>query len=206
MIKLVNLSTIHKGKEVRVMKQLNYIVLDMETTGVDILLDEPIQIFMGAAEERGEKIKDELFLYCCGERKISQGAQNVHGISWEYLLNNGIHAEEAATLVTSFVWNHQPAILVGQNIISFDFPILWNWLARYTPGRFKHPPVCGLLDTMHLANMALGGTRWRKLEALAMELGVPLPEGNLHDAREDGRLTWKVFQELEKKRELLQRQ
>ena len=180
------------------MKQITYIVFDLETTGVDILVDEPIQIFLGATTGKEEEIETSLFFKCYGERRISQGAENVHKISWEELLKEGIPAKEGVGRILHFTKFLSPMLFVGHNAISFDLPMLWNWLQRYGQGRFKHPSVCGVYDTMHMANVVLGGTKWRKMESLAMELGIPLPPGDLHDAREDGMLTWKIFQKLSK--------
>ncbi len=180
------------------MKKLNYITFDLETTGVNILIDEPVQIYMGVAKGIEKEIEDELLVYTYGDVVMTQGAQNVHKISWEYLQKNGRPAREVAPLVQRFIWDHQPAFLVGQNCLSFDFPMLWNWFSKHFPGKFKHPPVAGIYDTMHMANVVLGGSRWKKLEVIGMELGIPF--GDLHGAREDGKLTWRIFQELEKLR------
>ena len=182
------------------MQKMNYIVFDLETTGVDILVDEPIQIFLGVARGKEEEIERELLLHCFGERKISQGAQDKHGISWEKVQEIGVPAKQAAVGVLEFTRYCTPMIFVGHNAIGFDLPMLWNWLARYGKGMFRHPSACGVYDTMHMSNVVLGGTKWRKMESLAMELGIPLPSGDLHDAREDGMLTWKIFQKLEEKR------
>ncbi len=182
------------------MQKMNYIVFDLETTGVDILVDEPIQIFLGVAGGKEEEIGDSLFFKCYGERRISQEAENVHKISWEELLKEGIPAREGVGRILHFTRFLSPKLFVGHNATSFDLPMLWNWLQRYGKGKFRLPAVCGVYDTMHMANAVLGGTKWRRLENLAMELGIPLPSGDLHDAREDGMLTWKIFQKLEERR------
>lgn len=168
-----------------------FIVFDLETTGVDILVDEPLQVYLGAVKE-GE-IEEELLLYCSAFRPCSEGALNVHGLSPEVLKERGaVTPNFAAGRINNFIWNHQPAALLGHNCISFDYPMLWNFLARYTGGRFKHPPVCQVYDTMHLFNAVKGGRKWMKLKLMAEALGVEVPEG-LHDARVDGLLTWRSF-------------
>jgi len=177
------------------MKETSYITFDLETTGLDIIEDEPIQIYLGAAWGKKGKIADEFLALCYGDQRISPGAQAVHGISWESLQANGKPAHELTGEVSKFIWAHQPAILVGHNCLSFDFPMLQNWFSKYVVGRFKHAPMCGILDTMHLANMVLGGRKWRKLDKLAKELEIDLPE-DLHDARTDGRLTWEICKVL----------
>lgn len=172
---------------------MNFIVFDLETTGLSILKDEPVEVYMGVGREEG--ISDELLLYTFGRAQMSEEAQRVHGITPETLKQIGKPAGQAAKEVNAFVWRHWPVCLVGHNVLSFDFPMLQNWLARYTAGKFKHPPVAGVLDTMHLAGEYFGTKKWFRLALAAEKLGLSVP-GDLHDARADGRLTWEVFKVL----------
>ncbi len=180
------------------MKPLWYLPFDLETTGLDITRDEPIQIYMGAARKDGE-IKDEILLHCWGTQEISPGAEKVHGFSMERIKEIGEPARLVTPKLTKFIWNHQPAILICHNGISFDFPMLQNWFVRYTEGRFKHPPIAGIYDTMHMSNIILGGTKWRKLEVLAQVLEIPTKD--LHDAKTDVEVMWRCFLKLEKMRQ-----
>lgn len=174
---------------------MRYIIFDLETTGLNTAKDEPVQVFMGSAEPDYSLFVEELQIYCYGRAKHTSEAEKVHGLSRDWLQKHGVPASSAAKQVTEFIWRNQPCILVGHNAMNFDYPMLHNWLGRYIPGRFKHPPWCGVLDTMHLLNAFRGGRKWARLDVAAKFLDIPISR-DLHDAREDGLLTWKIFRRL----------
>lgn len=180
------------------MRDLNYVVFDLETTGLDITEDEPIQLYFGAFGDKG--FRGELFLHSYGLRRISSGAEAVHGISWEILHEIGEPAHQVVIEITSFLWKYQPLALVGWNALNFDFPMLQNWLSRHGIGRFRHVPCVKVIDTMHLFGAYFHERKWTQLQLAARRLGLVVPE-KLHDARADGRLLWEIWKELRKRTE-----
>ena len=172
----------------------HFVVFDLETTELDILVAEPVQIYLATGTPEGG-LRDELVIHTYGNRPIQPGAEAVHGLSLAHLKKIGMAAPVATGRVLDYFWKHQPLCLLGHNALSFDFPILQNWLQRYGQGRFRHAPCCEIYDTMHLCCAHFQTKKWFKLAAAATALEIEVPEG-LHDAKVDGRLTWEVFKKL----------
>jgi DNA helicase II / ATP-dependent DNA helicase PcrA len=178
---------------------MKYTVLDLETTGVSTLKDEPVQIAAITFEViKGVYMETQsLDTLIIPGVAISEGAAKVHGISMKKARSEGLAIPIAVPLILNYFWKAQPCALIGYNLINFDLPMLWNWLAKYNPSRFKFPPVSLVYDVMFMVQSFLGARKWPKLEAAAKALNVPLPKENLHDAFVDVELTWAVFRALE---------
>lgn len=178
---------------------MRVIVFDLETTGIDTLQDEPVQLAAEVYEVSDLRYRQVggLALLIRPVVPIHPKAAEVHGLTMEILAEKGgLPPTEAAKRWHSLVWEHYPASLAGYNIINFDFPILAKFLANYTPGKFKFPPVVDLTDVMFLYCRHQKQRKWPRLEAAAKTLGVPLPKLSLHDARADVTLTWRVLARL----------
>ena len=179
------------------MQEKHYVVFDLETTGLDICKDEPIQLFFAEGDIETGELKDELLLHCYGEQPISREATAIHGFKIDWLKENGIKAVHAANTVINYMWKHQPLAFVGHNCMNFDFPMLQNWLRNYGSGAFRHAPCCEIYDTMHLCCVHFEQRKWMRLAIAAQSLGIEVPT-DLHDARTDGALCWKIFCALKK--------
>ena len=174
---------------------MNFLVLDLETTGIDTRRDIPIQLAWNVYDK-------DFRLKAAGQSLVNSGVgvtpfiENLTGISTKDLLAKGLKPSEVAKNYTNLVWNYQPLMLIGYNLINFDLPILQNFLANHNPGKFKFPPVTLVCDVMFLGRDYFGMRKWLKLSVIAKKLGISFDSDALHNALADVELTWKVFEKL----------
>lgn len=168
------------------------IVIDIETTGLDKLVDTPIQIAWQVLGI-GRKPFEEGSFYINPGIPLPSVITRLTGITQETLLQRGYGNGPAARKYMDLIWRLQPCTLVGHNLISFDYPILHNWMERFYSGRFKQPPIVKLVDTMHLASVKWKTRKWMKLEDCATRLEILFNKEQLHNAKEDVRLTTVVY-------------
>lgn len=173
---------------------MNYIVLDIETTGLSITKDSPIQI---AWEVRNEnyKLLEQSSIYV-KTHYLNPKITKITRITKEILEEEGLSSRDAANIYHSLLWKYYPAVLIGYNIVNFDFPMIQNWLTRHVPGRFKHPPSLGLQDVMFMCCVAFKDKKWPKLVDAGQRLKIDFSIESLHDAGADVNLTWKIFEKL----------
>ena len=179
---------------------MNYLTVDIETTGLNLISDLPIQFaYLGAKKApSGTWTTESDAFYIKSLRPIPEAASRVNRITDETLLRSGIPLGRAAEDYNKLVWSYQPVTLIGYNIINFDLPIIQNWLFDWNPKRFKHPPVEVVIDVMHLAGRHFKTKKWLKLSLAAQKLGIEFDEESLHDALVDVKLTWEVFKLLKR--------
>ena len=179
--------------------QLNVFIVDAETTGVDIRKDEPVQIAVGKIEGV-DKLKIDV-IYSQPHCPISPGAEQVHGFTRDKLREKeALRPDLAAQAFNGIIWYGQPALIVGYNILNYDWPLIQNWLKTNTRSPFHAPPCVGVLDIMFYAQAFLGTRKWPKLSDACSRLGVEMGGVPLHDARGDVYLTWKVWKALGKEK------
>ena len=167
------------------------IIIDIETTGLDKLLDTPIQIAWSTL--KGRKEVDKGSFYINPTNPIPAIITSITGITQKTLSTRGYGNGPATRKYMDLVWQFQPCTLVGHNLISFDYPILHNWMERYYSGKFKQPPIVSLIDTMHLASVKWKTQKWLKLEDCAKRLDILFNKEQLHNAIEDVKLTREVY-------------
>uniref|UniRef100_A0A6H1ZCZ3 Putative exonuclease n=1 Tax=viral metagenome TaxID=1070528 RepID=A0A6H1ZCZ3_9ZZZZ len=169
-----------------------HIVIDIETTGLDKLLDNPIQIaWIVLSDSKGQVGKGSFYIN--STNNLNPLITRLTGITQETLQTQGYANSVAAKKYMDLVSQYQPATLIGHNLISFDYPILHNWMERYFAGKFKQPPLVGLIDTMHLASVKFKTKKWLKLEDCAKRLEILFNREQLHNAIEDVKLTKEVY-------------
>jgi DNA polymerase III epsilon subunit-like protein len=81
-----------------------------------------------------------------GVSKWSPEAEKVHGLSLQYLEDNGVDREEAVTQIGNLVLNHwgpdTPLVLLGHNVVAFDLPFFKQlMLSEGIDLRFGHRHV-----------------------------------------------------------------
>lgn len=173
---------------------MNYVVLDVETTGLDITKDSPIQIAWEIHNEQYKLLEQKsIYIKTYG---LNPKITEIIGITPEILLEKGISPRDAANVYHSLLWRYYPVVLIGYNVVNFDFPLIQNWLVRQIPGRFKHPPSLGLQDVMFMCCVAFKDKKWPKLAAAGKRLKIKFNPEALHDARADVKLTWEIFKKL----------
>lgn len=175
---------------------MNYIILDIETTGLDVKKSLPIQLAYEVHNEHIQKEKGSFYLK--PEILVSEEIEKITGITNKMLFEQGISMLDGVSKYSAMIWRHQPCLLIGYNILNFDFPIIQNWLQEYVLGKFKHPPVYGILDVMQMASIHFKTRHWLKLSEAGRKLGVVFASESLHNAEIDVNLTWQIFEILEK--------
>lgn len=182
---------------------MHYVTFDLETTGVNICKDQPVQIaglvaWVDEAAKTWRLVREESFLVKLESMqvRINPKALEKHGITEEMAMDEGKDTWEAAEW-----WRAlgllRPVKLVGYNCLTFDYPMMVNFTERCSRQPiFKHPSLVGVVDVMHLVSPAFAG-KWPKLEFAAKKYEVEVPEGGrLHEALTDVRLTWGVYCKL----------
>jgi DNA polymerase III alpha subunit (gram-positive type) len=169
-----------------------YLIVDIETTGLNKLKDTPIQIAWQVLNNKRQKVGKGSY-YINPIKPISKTVIAITGIAQETLSARGYIDTVAANKYRQLVWKWQPCTLVGHNLIGFDFPILHNWLERFYSGPFKQPPIVALEDTMHMASIKWHTKKWLKLEECGRRLEILFNKEQLHNAEADVALTTAVY-------------
>ena len=163
------------------------IVLDTETTGIDPKNGDRI-IEIGCVEMLNHCMTGRSFhCYLNPERKVSQGAFEVHGLADAFLADKPRFAEIATDLVA--FWGD--ARLVIHNA-SFDVGFLDMEFARI--GMPPVPPA-HVLDTLALARRKHPGTT-NSLDALMGRYGIDRGRRVKHGALLDAEMLSEVYVEL----------
>ena len=119
----------------------NIIVLDVESTGLNTVSDDIVQI---AAIKYGKSgVTDQLDILVKPTKKVGDSFY-VHGFSDELLSKEGLSPEAALKILLNFI---QDSIIVGHNI-NYDMQIINSSLQRYGYEPIKN--VC-IYDTLDLA-------------------------------------------------------
>ena len=170
------------------MKRMRQIVLDTETTGLEVAQGHRI-IEIGCVELRNRRATGNHFQrYLNPERDIDAGARAVHGLSREDLAGKPRFAEIADEF-TQFVAG---AELIIHNA-SFDVGFLDAEFARL-PGQppLRIASLCQVLDTLGMARAMHPGQR-NNLDALCKRYGIDNSHRELHGALLDARILTDVY-------------
>ena len=166
---------------------MRHLVLDTETTGLSAKDGHRI-IEIGAVEMLNLSVTGRsLHLYINPERDIDVGAQDIHGLSSEFLADKPIFSD-ILTELTDFI---KDDFLVIHNA-PFDTGFL---NAEFS--RCGHPPLSmeRVIDTLPLARQKYPGAQ-ASLDALCRRFGVDNSHRDLHGALIDANLLASVFVEL----------
>lgn len=125
--------------------------------------------------------------------KFGVFAEGIHGLTPDYLEENGVSFEEGALQVKELLsryWEPKDDIrTVGQNVHLFDVPFLLDTLRR---GGQRISFGSRHLDTHSLA---MGTTRAHNTDAMLVAVGLDERIGH-HNALEDAKLTLEVFRKI----------
>lgn len=162
--------------------QDNYVVIDLEMTGLNAKMDKIIEL--GAVRVRDGK-KTEVFSAIINpQRKISEQITELTGITNE-MVEQG---EDEDAAITDFLKFLGEDILVGQNLI-FDYSFLKQWAVNH-----KLPLEKYAIDTLKLARKFLPKEQKKNLESLCGYFGIT--RQNAHRALDDAIETWQIFEKL----------
>lgn len=159
-----------------------YVVLDLEMTGLSAKTDHIIEI--GAVKIKDNHVVDTMECLVNPNCKIPTRIVELTGITDE-MTRNGRDKDEAIKELLEFI---EGQILVGQNI-AFDYSFLKQWAVNH-----KYPLEAKACDTLKLARVLLPAEQPKKLESLCEYFGIQRTRA--HRAIDDARETWQVFERL----------
>ena len=151
------------------------VVFDTETTG-GADYDEICQI--AAAEYVCGKPTRTLALYVCPTCEMNQWAENIHGLSMDFLSENGLAPEEAMRQFFEFVGEN--VLLVAHNA-GFDMRMLRQECAKFD--LMFAPQGLEICDTLALSRHLLPDLKCHALSHLIEVLRIDAV--NSHDALDD---------------------
>ena len=163
----------------------NYIIIDLETTGLNPEVDEIIEI--GAIKMTGHVCADIFSSLVLTEKPISSSVLSLTGITNEMIKDTGAPLYDVLLRLSSFLGSLP---IVGHNI-DFDRSFLLNSCAK-----------CGLplivnrcVDTMNLARKLVKDVENHKLNTLAERFGIDQTRSHrsISDCETTGRLYRKLI-------------
>ncbi len=162
------------------------VVIDTETTGLDYKNGDRI-IEVGCVELKNYVPTGKtLQFYCKSDKKISEGAKEIVGLSDEFFKNQ-----------KTFEENHQQMLdflkedtLIIHNA-SFDLGFINNELSLINKAALENP----IIDTVKLAREVLN-TRIANLDYLCRRFNIDLSDRAFHGALLDSHLLASVYLEL----------
>ena len=165
---------------------MRQIFLDTETTGLYHAQGHRV-IEIAAVEVLNRRLtKHHFHYYLNPDREIDQGAQEVHGISLEFLQDKPRFPDIAKELV---------AFIADSELIMHNAPFDVGFL-NCEFGLIEHPPVESLVfkvtDTLKIAKEMRPGQR-NSLDALCRHFGIDNSRRTLHGALLDAELLAVVY-------------
>lgn len=164
-----------------------YVVLDVETTGLSYLTNDIIEI--GAIHVLKHEPIAEFNCLVKSEKEIPESVKNVTGITEKDLLDNGCDLRVALIGLLEFISNKT---IVCHNV-GFDLNFIRNACRRE---KLEFPRIKNI-DTVILAKRKLKGVTDYKLTTIARELDVD--SVGAHRALRDCYITNEVFLKLNEK-------
>lgn len=159
-----------------------YVVLDLEMTGLSAKTDQIIEI--GALKIRDNQVIETMDCLVNPKCPIPTRVVALTGITDE-MVQSGEDKDEAIRKLLDFI---DGEILVGQNI-NFDYSFLKQWAVNH-----KRPLEAKACDTLKIARVLLPPEMPKKLESLCAYFGIE--RAREHRALDDALETWQVFEKL----------
>ena len=164
----------------------DYVLYDLETTGVSWNYDEVIEI--SAVKVRAGKIVDEFSELVNPGRRIPLQARMVNNISDDMVAE----APNFCEVLSRFLAFIGDDVLVGHNIHSFDMKFIYRDCERY----FDQTMTNDYVDTLKLAKIVFPAWKHRRLGDLAEYYGIST--AGAHRALADCRMNQQVFELMAK--------
>ena len=162
----------------------DYVVFDLETTGVSPQSDKVIEI--SAVKVRDGKVVDEFSTLVNPMRSIPYGATKVNGITDKMVADKPVFEE----VLKGFIEFIGDDILVGHNINEFDM----KFIHRDCEAFFRMFLGNDYIDTLPIARKCLPQLAHHRLTDLAIHYNIPA-EG-AHRALNDCRMNQIVYEML----------
>lgn len=175
---------------------MRQIFLDTETTGLYHAQGHRIIEVAAVEVVNRRKTSQHLHFYINPEREIDQGAQEVHGISLEFLQDKPLFAEVASELI---------AFIADAELIMHNAPFDEGFLDMEF-GLLNLQPtksiVAKVTDTLKMAKEMRPGQR-NNLDALCKHFGIDNSKRTLHGALLDAELLAEVYMAMTRGQESL---
>ncbi|MCP5180307.1 MAG: DNA polymerase III subunit epsilon [Pseudomonadales bacterium] len=166
---------------------MRQVVLDTETTGLEAERGHRV-IEIGAVEVVNRRVTRRHFhVYLNPERDIDPGAQEVHGLSAEFLADKP-HFAEITEAFLDFITG---AELIIHNA-AFDVTFLDYELSLLPGGTRRIRDICTVTDSLAIARDKHPGQR-NNLDALCRRYGVDNSARELHGALLDAEILADVY-------------
>lgn len=170
-----------KGKKLEKYVE-DYVVFDLETTGISPNVDEVVEI--SAVKVKKGRIVDEFTSLVNPGRKIPDGASAVNGITDDMVAD----APDFSIVLNRFLDFAEDMVLVGHNIHSFDMNFIYRDAQRF----YQKVPDNDYIDTLGIARDCLPGLFHYKLTDLAKYYGISV--AGAHRALNDCHMNQKIFE------------
>lgn len=172
----------------------DYVVFDLETTGISTVYDEVIEI--SAVKVRNGRAADEFTSMVNPGRPIPYLASQVNGITDAMVRE----APGFADVLRDFLLFAGEDVLVGHNIHSFDMKFLYRDAEKF----YGRIPDNNYIDTLTIARRCLPNLPRHRLTDLASYYGISTQ--GAHRALSDCHMNQQVFEHLAKELQNLQNQ
>lgn len=167
----------------------DYVVFDLETTGVSPIYDEVVEI--SGVKVKGGKVIEEFSSLVNPGRSIPRAASRVNGITDDMVRDEPFFTE----VLSDFFQFVGDDVLVGHNIHSFDMKFLYRDADKF----YGRIPGNDYVDTLSVARSCLPQLSRHRLVDLASFYGISA-EG-AHRALNDCHMNQQVFEHLGKEME-----
>ena len=167
----------------------DYVVFDLETTGVSPIYDEVVEI--SGVKVKGGKVIEEFSSLVNPGRSIPRAASRVNGITDDMVRDEPFFTE----VLSDFFQFVGDDVLVGHNIHSFDMKFLYRDADKF----YGRIPGNDYVDTLSVARSCLPQLSHHRLVDLASFYGISA-EG-AHRALNDCHMNQQVFEHLGKEME-----
>lgn len=163
-------------------KLYDFVVVDIETTGLNPVYEDIIQI--SAIKVKADKVVDKFNYLLKPQNELSLKISYLTGITNEDLDNNGHSIQKIMPKFTEFV---EDLPIVGHNILNFDLPFLFY--------NHYNPRELSVMDTLKLARRSNFTSEIKnyKLPTLKSYFGIM---NRSHNALNDCETTLHVYRHL----------
>ena len=162
--------------------ETKFVVVDLETTGLDPVYDEIVEI--GAVKIENGEIVDEYHTMVKPKKEMSRESIRITGITRD-MLEEGEPIEKVIPKFLEFLEN---TILVAHNA-NFDYGFLRYWISQVTGKNWENPYI----DTLGLSKALLKMSSY-SLDKIASKLKIGIFQH--HRALDDAKATAQIFLKL----------
>jgi DNA polymerase III epsilon subunit family exonuclease len=171
-------------KPLNALENSTYCVIDIETTGLDPIKSEIIEI--AALKIKDNDIKDIYSTLIQPSGTISAEIEKLTGIS-DALVSGYPSIKEVLPKFLSFI---EGTVLIAHNV-DFDVPFIKYWTRMKLEQEITNQTVC----TLKLSRALFPGLRSHRLASVAEYLKIPT--SILHRALADAEITFQVWQKMQ---------